>query len=373
MGAKVNPFSIIILVALILEFVIGLVANVLNLKALRPELPSALEGMYEPNEYRRSQEYTRTLTRFSLVTGAFRLVILLAFWFTGGFNYLDQLVRGWGFGPVINGLLYIGILFVGYTLLMLPFNIYATFVIEERFGFRRITRRTFLMDLVKELALVIFLGVSLLIGVLSLFEYAGVYAWLYCWLVVILFMLIMWFILPTWIMPIFNKFTPMESGELKDAITRYTESVDFPLKNVFVMDGSRRSTKSNAFFVGLRDNKRVALYDTLIEKHTVPELIAVLAHEVGHYKKRHVLWGMIISILHIGVLFFLLSVFLDSAGLYQAFYMEQQSVYAGLLFFGLLYTPIELLLSIVVQMISRRNEYAADRFAAETIGHPGPG
>jgi STE24 endopeptidase len=182
--------------------------------------------------------------------------------------------------------------------------------------------------------------------------------------------LAMQFIFPTWIMPLFNKFTPMESGELKEAILKYARSVNFPIKNVFVMDGSKRSSKSNAFFTGFGRNKRIALFDTLIEKHTVPELVAVLGHEIGHYKRKHILQGMVISILHTGVLLFLLSVFLNSAGLYGAFYMEQHSVYAGLLFFGLLYTPIELLLSIVMQMVSRRNEYQADHFAAETIDEP---
>ena len=162
----------------------------------------------------------------------------------------------------------------------------------------------------------------------------------------------------------------MESGELKDAILEYASSVNFPLKNVSVMDGSRRSSKSNAFFTGFGRNKRIALFDTLIGQHTVSEMVAILAHEIGHYKKKHVIQGTIIGILHTGVLFFLLSLFLGSNGLYQAFYMQQPSIYAGLLFFGLLYTPIELVLSIAMQAVSRRNEYAADRFAADTIKEP---
>jgi STE24 endopeptidase len=177
----------------------------------------------------------------------------------------------------------------------------------------------------------------------------------------------MQYIAPVWIMPLFNKFTPMETGELKEAIMNYAVSVNFPVKNVYVMDGSRRSTKSNAFFTGFGRNNRIALYDTLIARNTTPEMVAVLAHEIGHYKKKHVLQGMIISVLHTGFLLFLLQVFLSSPGLYQAFYMEQESIYAGLLFFGLLYTPIELILSIVLQAVSRKHEYEADRFAAETI------
>lgn len=365
-----NPFFLIILVALALDFVLRLIASLLNLKALKLELPPTLEGVYNPEDYRNSQEYTRESTRFDLTASTFQLLLLLSFWFAGGFNYLDQMVRAWGVVPIVSGLLYIGILLVAYSLLTLPFSVYATFVIEERFGFNRTTPRTFLMDRVKGLVLATLLGAPLLVGILSLFEYSGSYAWLYCWLVVIIFSLVMQFIAPTWIMPLFNKFTPLESGKLKEAILNYARSVEFPIKNVFVMDGSKRSSKSNAFFAGFGGNKRIALFDTLIEKHTVSELVAVLAHEIGHHKKKHVLQGMIISILHTGVLFFLLSVFLGSPGLYQAFYVEQQSIYTGLLFFGLLYTPIELLLSIVMQMVSRKNEYQADRFAAETIDEP---
>ena len=171
-------------------------------------------------------------------------------------------------------------------------------------------------------------------------------------------------------MPLFNKFTPMEPGELKEAILQYVRSVKFPVRNVLLMDGSKRSSKSNAFFTGFGRNKRIALFDTMIEKHSVSELVAVLAHEIGHYKKRHILQGTIISILHTGVILFLLSIFMGNPGLYEAFYMEQPSIYTGLLFFGLLYTPVELMLSIVFQVISRKNEYEADRFAAGTNDEP---
>jgi len=203
-----------------------------------------------------------------------------------------------------------------------------------------------------------------------LFEYVGYYAWVYCWLAVTAFSLIMQYVAPTLIMPLFNKFTPLEPGELKEAILNYARSVGFPITNVFVIDGSRRSSKSNAFFTGFGRNKRIALFDTLIKKHTVSELVAVLAHEIGHHKKKHILQGTIINILHTGVLFFVLSIFLGSPGLYDAFYMEQQSIYSGIVFFGLLYTPLEMVLSVIMHALSRKNEYEADRFAAQTIQHP---
>lgn len=365
-----NTFAIIIFVALILEFALALVGNLLNLKALKVELPPALEGIYKAEDYRKSQEYIRATTRFGLVGSSFTLLLLLAFWFSGGFNWFDQVVREWNFIPLVSGLLYIGILICASGLLVLPFSIYGTFVIEERFGFNRTTPRTFFLDLVKGLGLALLLGGLLLAAILALFQYAGTYAWLYCWAAVVMFSLAMQYIAPTWIMPLFNKFKSIESGELKEAILKYTHSVNFPIKKVFVMDGSRRSSKSNAYFTGFGHNKRVALYDTLIAQHSVPEMVAVLAHEVGHYKKRHIIQGTIINILHTGAVFYLLSLFMHSSGLYQAFYMNQESIYAGLLFFGLLYTPIELVLSVVMQRISRKNEYVADRFAAETIDNP---
>lgn len=365
-----NVFSIIILVALILEFTLELVGNQLNLSALKLELPPTLRGLYKAEDYRKSQEYIRATTRFGLIGNSFTLILLLTFWFSGGFNWFDQVVRAWNFIPLVSGLVYIGILFFAYSFLTLPFSIYGTFVIEERFGFNRTTPRTFFLDRVKGLGLVLLLGGLLLVGILTLFEYVDLYAWLYCWSAVVIFSLAMQYMAPTWIMPLFNKFTLMELGELKEAILKYTLSVNFPIKNVYVMDGSKRSSKSNAFFTGFGRNKRIALFDTLIAQHTVPEMVAVLAHEVGHYKKNHVLQGIIVSILNTGIIFFLLSLFLGSHALYQAFYMRQESIYTGLLFFGLLYTPIELVLSIVIQMVSRKNEYEADRFAVDTTDEP---
>ena len=365
-----NTFFIIILAAIVLDFALDIVANLLNLKALKLEPPPALVGVYKPEEYRRSQEYTRVVTRFDFISSSFNLVVLLSFWFTGGFNYLDQLVRGWGFIPLVNGLLFTAILAAAHSLLSLPFDIYATFVIEGRFGFNRTTPHTFIMDLVKGIVLGILLGAPLLTGVLLLFQYAGGYAWLYVWAVVTLFSLAVSYIAPTWILPLFNKFTPMAPGELRDAILDYARSVNFPVKNVFVMDGSKRSTRGNAFFTGFGRNKRIALFDTLIAQHTVGEMVAVLAHEIGHHKKKHILQDMIIGILHSGFVLFLLSVFINSQGLYDAFSMEQSSIYAGLLFFGLLYTPLEMVLSILMQMFSRKNEREADRFAAQTTGKP---
>ena len=226
--------------------------------------------------------------------------------------------------------------------------------------------KIFVLDMLKGLLLGVVIGGALLGGILAFFQFAGANAWLYCWIAVTLFTIFMQFIAPTWIMPLFNKFTPLEDGELRREIMNYAQKVHFPLDNLFVMDGSKRSAKSNAFFTGFGKHKRIALFDTLIEKHSVAELVAILAHEIGHYKKKHILQGMIISILHTGVMFFLLSIFLNHSGLFDAFYMENMSIYAGFIFFGMLFSPISEILGIFMQMFSRKNEFEADQFAAET-------
>ena len=365
-----NLYATIILGTFVFSFLVDLITEILNLKALRDELPDEFNGVYDADAYKKSQEYTRVKTRFGFITSIFGIIITLVFWFSGGFNFLDHSVRGWQLHPILTGLVYIGILIVAKSIISLPFSIYSTFVIEERFGFNKTTPKTFVMDILKGLLLGVLLGGPLLAGILAFFQYAGNSAWLYCWLAVTLFTLFVQFIAPTWIMPLFNKFTPLEKGELRSAILNYAKSVKFSLQNLFVMDGSKRSTKSNAFFTGFGKNKRIALFDTLIEKHTVSELVAVLAHEIGHYKKKHIIKGMIIGILHSGILFFLLSIFITNKGLFDAFYMKEMSIYAGLIFFGMLYSPIELILSIFMQIYSRKNEYEADRYAAETTQDP---
>lgn len=361
-----NIYLVIILAALLIEFILELIADLLNLKTLSANLPKEFEGIYDTDTYKKSQMYTRTKTIFGIFASSFSLVVTLLFWFLGGFNYLDQFVRDWQLGSIFTGIIYIGILIVVRSILSLPFSIYSTFVIEEKFGFNKTTVKTFISDILKGLLLGVILGAPLLIGILALFEYAGEYAWLYCWIASTVFVLFVQFIAPTWIMPLFNKFTPLENGELKEAIFSYAQSVKFSLKNVFVMDGSKRSSKSNAFFTGFGKNKRIALFDTLIQKHTLPELVAVLAHEIGHYKKKHIIQGLIISIIHVGIMFFLLSIFVTERGLFEAFFMENVSVYAGLLFFGMLFSPIEFILSLAMNALSRKNEYEADRFAIET-------
>jgi len=365
-----NIYAVIILLALAVNYVLNLISDLLNLRSLQTSPPEEFKDVFDEEKYRKAQEYTRVRTRFGLLTSTFSIIVLLAFWFAGGFNWVDVFVRDFGYGTIVTGLMFVGILILAQTIISLPFSIYSTFVIEERFGFNKTTPATFITDRLKGLMLTVLLGGPLLAGVIGIFEFFGAIAWLYAWVVVILFTLFVQFIAPTWIMPLFNKFTPLEDGELKQAILDYAEKVSFPLRGIYKIDGSRRSSKSNAFFTGFGRNKRIALFDTLIENHSVPELVAVLAHEVGHYKKKHIPKNMIVSMLHTGVMLFLLSLFIRVPGLHEAFFMENISVYAGLVFFGLLYTPIEMVLSVIMQVVSRKHEFEADRFAADTTGNP---
>ncbi len=366
-----NIFSIIIVIALLADYVIGLLVDFLNLRTLTQPLPTEFEGVVTPEAYAKSQAYTRTRTLFGLIAETFNLACVAIFWFSGGFNWLDTLVRQLHLSAVWTGDIYIGALLTARGILSLPFNIYSTFVIEERFGFNKTTVRTFVTDLLKGIVLGVLIGGPLLTGILAFFEFAGPLAWLYCWGVAAGVMLFIQFVAPTWIMPLFNKFVPLEEGDLRQAIFAYARSVAFTLDNIFVMDGSRRSSKSNAFFAGFGRNKRIALYDTLVHSHTTGELVAVLAHEIGHYKRKHVTKGLVVGLLHMGLMFFLLSFFISAQGLFDAFFMTSPSVYAGLIFFGLLYTPVEFLLSLGSNIISRKHEYEADRWAAETTRKPG--
>ena len=366
-----NIIAIIILGTICLDFILNVTADVLNLKHLSSALPREFEGVYDPQRYRKSQQYLKVNTQFGWITSAFNLLVILVFWFAKGFPLLDKWVRSFELGPIVAGLIYIGVLMLLKSVLALPFSVYATFIIEERFGFNRTTWSTYLTDLLKGLALALLLGTPLLAAILAFFQYAGANAWLYCWIGVTIYMLVIQFVAPTWIMPLFNKFTPLEDAELKSAILSYAASINFPLENVYQMDGSRRSTKSNAFFTGFGKHKRIVLFDTLIKQHTPKELVAVLAHEMGHYKKKHVLQALVLGVLQTGLMLFLLAKFITYQGLFNAFYMPQQSVYAGILFFAMLYAPIDFFVGLLIQTLSRKNETVADRFAAETTGDPG--
>ncbi len=365
-----NAYAAFILFFLLAGWLAGLVADILNLKSAKTGLPRQFEDVWSKDDYAKSQQYLAANTRFSVIVGTIGLACLIVFWFLGGFGALDGLVHATGMGEIANGLLFIGILAILNAMLSLPGDIYKTFVIEEKFGFNKTSPKTFVMDRIKSAALGIIIGAPLLAGLIWFFLYAGQNAWLYCWgFAAILIVLLQW-LSPALILPLFFKFKPLEDSALKEKILQYAKSADYPLQDIFVVDGSRRSTKANAFFTGFGKKRRIALFDTLLERHPPDELVAVLAHEIGHWKMRHVQKGMLLAVAHLGLLFYLLSLFLSSQGLFDAFFVEQKSVYAGLVFFGLLYTPVEMALSVGVNALSRFHEYQADAFAAQTTGRP---
>lgn len=364
-----NPIAIFIIIALFALWNIDFLSSLFNLKALDPHLPDEFRGVYDEDKYTKSQEYTRVSERYGIITSTYSLTILLVFWSLGGFGWLDEWLRGFGWSETLTGLAYIGSLMIGKTLLSLPFSIYDTFVIEERFGFNKTTPKTFILDQIKGLFLAALLGLPLLALVIWLFSSVD-NAWLWAWLAFTAFQLLMTYLAPSLILPLFNKFEPMEDGELKSRIQEMAKQCDFPLTEIHVMDGSKRSTKSNAFFTGFGKRKKIALFDTLIENQSVDELLAVLAHEVGHFKKKHIIQRMVFSFVQTAVIFFLLGLVTDTGSsfarnLFDAFGVTEISIHAGLVFFLLLYSPVSRVLSVLGNMISRKHEFEADAYAAD--------
>jgi len=363
-------YLVIVLAALVGRYLLSLVADVLNVRNIREELPEEFADCYDAERYRTSQRYLRETTRFGLVAETVGLAAVLLLILAGGFNAIDRMVRFPGYGPIVTGLLFVAVVVLIFRIVHLPFSIYDTFVIEEKYGFNKTTPRTFILDMVKALILAVVIGAPIFAAVLWLFGFAGRFAWLYCWAVVTVIQVLLVFLAPYVILPLFNKFEPLEDGELRTAIEGYAREQEFRMKGVYKMDGSKRSAKTNAFFTGFGKSRRIVLFDTLIEKHTVSELVAVVAHEMGHYKKNHVPWAIARATVNMGVTFFLMSLFINNEGLIRAFRMECASIYASLVFFGFLYAPISMVISVIESAVSRRQEYAADAFAATTTGDP---
>ncbi len=365
-----NVYLIAVLVILLGKYLLDLIVDILNLSSFKPQLPREFVGYYDEGKYAASQRYLREKTRFGIIEDTFFTLVILAFILIGGFNLVDEFARQFNQGPIITALIFLDVLMLLFYVLHLPFSIYHTFVIEERYGFNRTTIRTFIFDTVKTVILGAIIGgvvFSFVVWFFMRFPHIG---WFLCWIGVTLFELFLIFIAPVVIMPLFNKFIPLEEGELKEAINDYARKQRFFVKDIFKMDASRRTSKSNAFFTGFGRNRRIVLFDTLIEKHTTQELVSILAHEIGHYKKRHILKMFILSSLANGFMFFILSFFINNEGLFSAFRMNHISIYASLVFFGFLYTPIQMVFSIITNVVSRKHEYEADRFCVDTYRNP---
>ena len=363
-----NIYLWIILAALLVDYFLHALSRFLDLKNLSTDLPDEFTDHYSSEEYARSQEYLRENTRFSYFTSSFDLIVILLVIFLGLFNTIDLWLRDFGFSPIISGLIFFGVLFFIQDIVSTPFSLYRTFVIEEKFGFNKTTPKTYILDKLKSYLLLLIIGSLVLSLILYFFESFGDMAWLYAWVAISGFLVLVQPLFNLVIAPMFNTFNPLEDGELKDKINQFAKQVNFPISRIDVMDGSRRSSKANAYFSGLGKNKRIALFDTLIEKHSVDELVSIIAHEVGHYKKKHNIKGIVLGVIQTGIMFFMLSLFLNNSQLFAAFRMENLSVYASLLFFSILYSPIELIMSFAVNTISRKHEFEADAFARESVG-----
>ena len=365
-----NIYLIVILAIIIGNYILDLIIDLLNVRSIKEELPNEFEGFYDSAKYKKSQSYLKDNTYFKLIQATFMTAMVLFLILSGGFNFIDRLARSFNLGIIPTGLIFSGILFFFFQIIGIPFSIYHTFVIEEKYGFNRTKPKTFILDILKGWLLSIIIGGLLLFLIIWFFIKSGNLAWLFCWLGVTVFEFFIIFIAPVVIMPLFNKFIPLEEGELKQAIQTYAQSQDFKLKGLFKMDGSRRSSKSNAFFTGFGKYRRIVLFDTLIKNHGVDELVSVLAHEMGHYKKKHILKMMTISILTNGLMFFILSLFINNPGMFAAFRMDNFSIYASLLLFSFLYTPINIILSLAGNVLSRYHEYEADKYAVSTYKKP---
>ena len=354
----------IIVVFLCLDFVLERVLESLNSKHMSPVLPDSLKGIYDEKEYSRFQSYKRENGRLDSWSSGVGFVVMIVFLVAGGFGWYNSWVVSLTDSVVWQTILFVVGLSVVSSVLDIPFDYYATFRIEEKYGFNKTTRRVYWLDTVKELVLSLVLGGVLLALVVWFYTWAGTYFWLYAWGAVTLFSVFMAMFYSQLIVPLFNKQTPLQEGALRDKIQAFAGKVGFKLDNIYVIDGSKRSTKANAYFTGLGPKKRVVLYDTLIDELTEEEIVAVLAHEVGHYKKRHTLRSMVVSVIQMGVLFWLFSLCVNNAALSEALGGDRAYFQLGLIAFAILYSPVNLILGIGMNVWSRSNEYEADAFAA---------
>ncbi len=359
-----NVLFYLIIGIIIFDFLFERRLDYLNLNYFKPELPPELKGIYDRNKYRKSQKYLKANSRFSMVSATFSFVLILFMLSFHGFEWLDELVRHLSPNNYVRTLLFFGILGLGADILSLPFQLYDTFVIEEKFGFNKTTVSTFITDKLKSWLIGGLIGGGLLLFLQWVYTAFGSDFWLIAFGGVAFFTIFMAMFYASLIVPLFNKLTPLEEGKLKTAIEKMARSAGFKLADVFVMDGSKRSTKANAYFSGLGPKKKIILYDTLIEQLTTEEVVAVLAHEIGHYRKKHIYKGLALSLIQLFIMIFLLGKTLALPQFSQALGAQQISFYMGLLAFALLYSPISFVLDIFMNLFSRKHEYQADAYAA---------
>ena len=357
-------FNIIIAI-LVIDFIIDTTISYFNAKHFDDKIPSELQDVYNEEEYYKSQAYKKENYKFSLLISIFSFVLMLAFFYLKGFAFVDNLARTISDNSIFIGLLFFGIIMLVNDIITTPLVYYQTFVIEEKYGFNKTTKKLFFLDKLKGWAISILLGGGILALIIWFYEKTGENFWIYTWIFVALFSIFMTLFYSSLIVPLFNKQTPLEAGELRTEIEKFAKKVSFKLNNIFVIDGSKRSTKANAYFSGFGMKKRIVLYDTLINDLETDEIVAVLAHEVGHYQKKHVFVNMILSILLTGFTLYILSLFINNSMLSQALSVSQPSFHIGLIAFGVLYSPISEITGIIMHYLSRKFEYQADNYAKE--------
>ena len=357
----------IILIILIVQFLIETSLDYLNARKFQDPIPEELDGIFDDAAYVKSQAYKKTNYRFGLFSSMFSLIITISFLLFGGFEWVDILTRSVTTCPIPMALLFFGIIMVGSDILSTPFAYYRTFVIEEKFGFNKSTRKLFVIDKIKGWVMLAVLGGLILSVIMWFYEWVGSSFWIYAWGLIAAFTIFMNLFYSKLIVPLFNKQTPLEEGELRSKIQTYAHNVGFELKNIFVIDGSKRSTKANAYFSGFGKEKRVTLYDTLLKDLEEDEIVAVLAHEVGHYKRNHILFNLIVSILITGLTLYLLSLFVNNPAVSLAIGVTIPSFHAALIGFGILYSPISEITGIAMNYVSRKFEYQADDYAKNTF------
>jgi STE24 endopeptidase len=357
----------ILISILIISFIVDKVLDALNAKHYKDPIPPELSDVYEEEDYLKSQNYKKANDRFSSIASSISLVVTLFFFYLDGFAFVDEWARTFSDNTIIIALLFFGSIMFASDLLSTPFSYYHTFIIEEKFGFNKTTLKTFLVDKIKAWLMSAILGGLLLSIIIWFYEAVGSNFWLYAWGIIAVFVFFMNMFYARLIVPLFNKQTPLCDGSLKTKIQDYAQKVGFKLDKIVVIDGSKRSTKANAYFSGFGSEKRVTLFDTLIKDLEEEEIVAVLAHEVGHYKRKHILFNLIISILIMGFTFWLLSLFIGNPILTEALNVASPSFHIGLIAFGILYSPISELTGLIMNFISRIFEYQADNYAKETF------
>ena len=367
-----QTYYFIIIGALIVEYLLSTISSVLNMNSITSTIPDGFQEFYDDKKYSKSQEYLKDKTKLGLYSSTFSLILTLIVIHFGLFGFLDEFVRSNSTHYIISGLLFFGILFLINDILNIPFSLYSTFVVEEKYGFNKTSIHTYIADKCKGYGLTIVFGSAIMVPVFYFFNTFQDNGWWIAWALITAFIIAVQPLFVHVIAPMFNKFTPLEEGDLKTAIEEFANKVSFPIGRIDVMDGSKRSAHSNAYFSGFGKSRRIALFDTLLDKHSTEEIVSVVAHEIGHYKKKHIITGTVLGVIETGIMLFIFNLFMNDSDLFAVFSVDTVSIYCGLVFFSMLYSPISMVTSIFTTAMSRKNEFEADAYALETTQKPEP-